>query len=54
MAINILVFALVVILLVALGVYAVRHFMPGDPKLKQLAQFIIVIIGILAIATRII
>ena len=52
MGVSILVFALVVIICVALALYGVQRFAPVEARLKQLIQLIIVVIGVLLILGR--
>lgn len=49
---DILVFILVVLILVALGLYAVDLLPIGDAVIKALVKVLVVVIGLVAIAHR--
>lgn len=50
--ISLLIFALIVLLVCAVLIWAVQSFLPGDPTLKGVACFVIVVIGVLVVLQR--
>lgn len=52
--IHLAIFALIVLLIVAIFCYAINAFLPVNTKFKQLICFVIVVIGVLVVLSRLI